>query len=425
MILKNCAFLITQDQQRQVLEGYDLRISGGKISKIAKNIDSSGEAQIDCKKKIVLPSFINLHTHLAMGLLRGHEDDLELEPWLSSIWKAEEKMSQKEYYAGSKFACLEMIRSGTSAFLDMYFEEKNTLKAAKEAKLRGYFGEGLIDYCGSKKAGPIISKLTELTKYCQSQKSPLLNPIVTPHSCYTCSEELIVESKKFAAKNKLLYGMHLSETRKEVYGCYAKHKKRPAEYLESLGVLDSNFIGFHSSWLTKGEIETLAKYKSSAAHCPTSNMKLATGGAFPYREMKEAGVKIGLGTDGAASNNSLNILGEMKAACLMQKWLRWNASEMSAQQALDLATIGGASILKLNSGSLESGKNADILMLDKNHFSMLPPKNLVSHIVYSCSREAITDLIVNGEFLMNEGKVMSLKEEEVKQEFLEAFERLI
>ncbi|MGC9310680.1 MAG: amidohydrolase family protein [Candidatus Aenigmatarchaeota archaeon] len=197
---------------------------------------------------------------------------------------------------------------------------------------------------------------------------------------------------------------------------------RPVEYLDSLGLIDEKFIGFHSSWVTKGEIGILGNCGASVVHCPVSNMKLATGGAFPYREMKGAGVKIGLGTDGAASNNSLNMLGEMKTACLLQKWLRWNAAEMTAQVALDLATVNGAKILGLNSGSIEAGKNADLLMLDKSHFSMLPHRNLVSHIVYSCSRDAISDLIVEGERIMEGRAVTTLDEDKTKKEFIRAFE---
>ncbi|MBN2095442.1 MAG: amidohydrolase [Candidatus Aenigmarchaeota archaeon] len=426
MLLKNCSAVLTQDERRTVLKGADILIRDSRIEKVSKNIDSSESEceKIDCRGKIVMPSFVNAHTHLPMVLLRGYRDDLTLNEWLSEVWKAEAKMKEEDYYAGAKFGLLEMIRSGTSAYLDMYFGSEQILKASEKAGLRGYLGHPLMDFGDSeKKEGTLKEAKKSVKKILES--NGLCRPVISPHSVYTCSKELLLEAKKFAESKNLLYTTHLSETRKEVYDCHRKYGKRPAEFLEELGVIDNTFVGFHSAWLTKGEISMLAGKKASVVSCPASNMKLATGGAFPYREFREAGVTVGIGTDGACSNNSLNMLGEMKAMCLMQKWLRWNASEMAAQSALDMATLGGAKILGLNSGSIGAGKNADLLLLDKSHYSLLPGTDLVSNIVYSASREAISGLIVNGQFLMQEKQILTLDEEAIKEGFMKSSERLL
>jgi len=419
MLLKNCAFIVTQDKNRKILRDFDILIEDGKIRKIAKNLDGGEKSceKLDCRGKILLPSFVNAHTHLPMGLLRGYKDDLDLHSWLSEVWKAEAKMNDNEYYLGAKFACLEMIKSGTSAYLDMYFGNGHILKSTVESGIRGYSGLALMDFEDAEKRKKALNEARSLAKMASKDKSGLFKPVLSPHSIYTCSKELLLEAKKLAKEYNYLYTIHLSETRKEVYDCHKKYGKRPVEFLDDLGIIDKHFVGFHSAWLTKGEISILGKRKASAIYCPVSNMKLATGGAFAYREMLESGVTIGLGTDGACSNNSLNMLSEMKTACLMQKWLRWNACEMLAQNALDMATINGAKILGLNSGSIEVGKNADIVFFDKKHYSMLPGTDIVSNIAYSASREAISELMVGGKFVMHDRKVLTLDEDKVKEEF--------
>lgn len=427
MLLKGCGVMITQNKERAIFRDYDILIEGGKIKKIAKNLEEHKKSHevIDCRNKIVCPSFINMHTHLPMNLMRGFRDDLELRTWLNDIWKVEAKIKEEEYYSGAKFACLEMIKSGTGTFLDMYFGLESIAKAAQEAKLRGYIGRALMDFGDGERQRMVLREAEEDIKMARSRKNPLIVPVISPHSVYTCSKELLEESKNIARKNNLLYTIHLSETRTEVYECFDDYKLRPVEFLDKIGVIDEDFVGFHCGWVTKGEILILGKRKASVVHCPNSNMKLATGGAFPYREFVESKVKIGLGTDSACSNNSLDILSEMKLACLMQKWLRWNACEMVAQDALDMSTINGAQILGLNSGIIEAGKNADIVFFDRKHYSMIPQTSIVSNIVYSASREAITDLMVNGEFVMRDKKVLVMNEEKVKWDFEKASQKLV
>jgi 5-methylthioadenosine/S-adenosylhomocysteine deaminase len=418
MLLENCSIVVTQDKERRILRDSDILIEGGVIRKVGKNIKTDEKTceKIDCSGKIVAPAFINMHTHLPMTLLRGYRDDMDFHTWLSEVWKIEAKMKDSDYYIGSKFACLEMIKSGTSTFLDMYFGNGSIVKASNEVGLRGYIGFAMMDFGDIQKRKISIIEAKKIIGICREKKG-LCQPMISPHSIYACSKDLLIEAKELAEKNGILFTIHLSETRKEVYECHKKYGKRPVEFLDGLGIIDKNFVGFHCGWVTVGEISILGKRGASVVHCPISNMKLATGAAFPYREMKEAGIVIGLGTDGAASNNSLNMLNEMKTACLMQKWFRWNALELTAQAALDMATINGAKILGLNSGSIEIGKNADILMMDKGHYSMLPGTDIISNIVYSASREAISDLMVNGEFVMQDRKVLTMNEENVKKDF--------
>lgn len=427
ILLKNCGFVVTQNKARDILRDCDILIENGRIKEIKKEISGLAEdfEILDCRNKIVLPAFFNLHTHSPMTLLRGYKDDLELQPWLNEIWKVEAKLKDKHFYLGAKFACLEMIKSGISCFLDMYFGMENIFRAVEEAGIRGFLGEAMMDFKEEGKTEEEIKKAERFINFCTKAKNPLIKPVVSPHAIYTCSPSLLLQAKEIAKEKGLLYTIHLSETRKEVFDCYKEHKKKPVQYLKDLNLLDEKFVAFHCVWLTLEEISILAKSNAKVVHCPISNMKLATGGVFPFREMREHNILIGLGTDGACSNNSLNILEEMKVACLLQKWFRWNASEISAQEALDLVTINGAKILGINSGSIEEGKNADLVLLDKNHFSLLPSKNLISNLVFSCSREAITDLMVGGRFVMRDRKVLSMDEEKAREEFKKALEELI
>ena len=427
VLLKNCGFIITQNRDRAILRNFDILIEEGRIKEIKKEISvSTKDCEIlDCRNKIVLPAFLNLHTHSPMTLLRGYKDDLELHPWLQEIWKVEAKLKDKHFYIGAKFACLEMIKSGISCFLDMYFGMGSIFRAVVEAGIRGFLGEALMDFKEEGRTEEEIKKAEKFADFCIKAGNPLIKPVIAPHSIYTCSPSLLLRAKEIAREKGLLFTIHLSETRKEVFDCYKEHKKKPVNYLKDLNLLDEKFIAFHCVWLTREEISILAKSNAKAVHCPISNMKLATGGVFPFREMKESNILIGLGTDGACSNNSLNILEEMKVACLLQKWFRWNASEISSQEALDLVTINGAKILGINSGSIEEGKDADLVFLNKEHLSLLPSQNLISNLVFSCSREAISDLMVRGRFVMRDRKVLSMDEEKTKEEFKKALEELI
>lgn len=424
ILLKNCRFLVTQDKERRILKNVDVLIEEGKIAKISKNIGSEANEIFDCSKKIVMPALFNAHTHASMVLLRGYRDDQELHSLLSDVWKVETKLKPWHIYAGALFACMEMAKTGTYCFCDMYFEMEEVAKATHEIGLKAFLGYGMVDLFSQEKREKEIRETKKFIENIEGKYSGIA-PVLAPHAIYTCSKELLEWVNEFSKEKNLLKTIHLSETRKEVFDCVKVHGLRPVEYLEKMGFLDEKTVIFHGSWVTKEEIKILSKYKTSAVHCPVSNMKLATGGAFPLREYLNSGVKVCLGTDGACSNNCLDMFREMKQAALLQKWFRWNACELTAQQALDLVTLNSAEIFRLNSGSIEEGKEANIAILDLNHYSLQPARNIISNIVYSATGNCVSDLIVGGKFVVRNKKLVNVDEEKIKEKFEKAVEDVL
>jgi 5-methylthioadenosine/S-adenosylhomocysteine deaminase len=430
LLLKNCKLVITQNPERKILKGYDILVENGKIKEVRKSISAKDyEIEIvDCSKKIALPGLINCHTHSPMILLRGYKDDQLLEDWLKDIWQVEAKLKPKHVEIATLFACIEMIKSGTTCFVDMYFHMNSMLQAVKQAGIRAFLGYGMIDMydwkVNEEKREKEITETLRWIKKVSEENNSLIRATIAPHAIYTCSQELLEKSNEIAKQYKLFKTIHLAETRKEVHDCWKNYGKRPVEWLDAIGFLDNQTIAFHASWLTKSEINTLAKKGVKVVHCPSSNLKLATGGSFPFREFLEAKATICLGTDGAASNNSLNMFSEMKFAALLQKWFRWNAKEMLAQQALDLATINSANALELNTGSIEVGKEADLILLDAKHYSLQPSTNVVSNLVYSASSEAVSDVIIAGKIVMRDRKIVTIDEEKVQEKFEKTIESL-
>jgi len=422
MLLKNCKVVITQNKDRQILKNVDILITGNKIEKIGKEINTNVDEIIDCSNKLVMPGLINMHTHSPMILLRGYRDDQELYDWLSDVWAIERKLKPRDIYVGALMACLEMIKTGTICFVDMYFHMNEVARAVEEIGLKAFLGYGMIDMWDEEKREFEIKETLRFIKSIKDKEN--IKPVVAPHGVYTCSKELLLEAKRISEEFNIPLTIHLSETRKEVYDTWKRYGKRPVEFLEEIGFLGKNVIAFHCSWVTKQEIKILAKSNVTVVSCPTSNMKLATGGAFPYREFKEAGANICLGTDGACSNNSLDMFQEMKFFALMQKWFRWNGKEVTAQECLDLTTVNPAKALNLNSGSVEEGKVADIITLNLDHFSLLPTKNVISNLVYSATGNCVSDVIINGKIIIRDGELLTVNEEKIKEKFEKAVKKL-
>jgi 5-methylthioadenosine/S-adenosylhomocysteine deaminase len=392
----------------------DIFIEENKIEKIGENLDLKANEKIDGRgEKAVLPGFVNCHTHSAMTLFRGYADDFPLKEWLTKkIWPLEQKITEDDVYWGTKLACLEMIKTGTTCFNDMYWYGEAVIEAAREMGLRAVVGPLIIDF--DKKRGSIEN----FEKMYQKFKLKLtgvgsLSISVAPHSIYGVSKENLIWAKDFAEKENLLLHIHLSETEEEVNGCLKLAKLRPVEYLEKIGFLNGNCILAHSIWLNEKEIEILAKRKCSVVYNPCSNMKLASG-IFPYKKLKEAGVNICLGTDGPASNNSLDMFLEMKFASLLQKIKEMDPTIAPAKEIFEIATKNGAKALKINAGEIKVGKLADLILIDLNQISLTPGHNLVSDIVYSAKGNCVSDLICNGKILMQDRKIEG--EEKIKKE---------
>jgi 5-methylthioadenosine/S-adenosylhomocysteine deaminase len=388
-------------------------IDDGRIVEIG-DAPRSADVVVGGAGKIVLPGLINTHTHLSMVLLRGYADDMRLQDWLQKkIWPLESRLTPQACYQGALLGSAEMIMSGTTTFLDMYFNMEDVARAVKESGLRAFLSYGIIDLFDSAKAKSEQEKTKKFFEYVQSLGTSRVQFAVGPHAPYTCSPETLVWAKEFAVKNKVIDHIHVAETRKEQADFQKERGLRVVEYLDKIGALCNRMLAAHCVWLTKTEVATLGKAGVSVGHCPVSNMKLASGGVAPLPEMFEAGIAVGLGTDGAASNNSLNMFETMKVCALLQKAHRWDATVLDAQKALDLATINGASALGIQDeiGSIEVGKKADIIMLD-SHDSNLNPihgkETVVSDTVYSASPANVDTTIVDGEVLMANRQLVTI-----------------
>ena len=395
----------------------DIYVEDGRIVEIGKTSKEADQV-LDASGKLVMPGLVNLHTHSPMSLMRGVSDDLELMPWLQKIWKIEPKLTEEDMYIGGSLALLEMIKTGTTAFLDMYWYLDGVAKAAKELGIRAFLSWAMVDPDKTQIEHERLAK--EFIKRWKGDE--LVRPSVGPHAVYTCGEETLLKAKDIAEKNDTLIHLHLAETREENEGHVKAYGERPIPWLEKIGFLSERLVAAHVVWVTKGEIRTLAKYGVKVAHNPTSNMKLATGGVMPWPEMKEAGLTVGLGTDSAVSNNNLDMFEEMKVAAILQKAHRWNPEIMKAGDALDMATLDGAKALGLDYGIKENAL-ADFILVDLKHYKMVPHINLVSNLVYSATGDVVTDVVVNGKMVMNDRRVPG--EEEIVERALKRAEELV
>jgi len=395
-------------------EKKDIYIKDKKIEKIGNNLDFNAGKKIDGKgKKAVLSGLINCHTHSSMILFRGYGDDLPLKEWLEDkIWPLERKLTEEDIYWGVKLACLEMIKTGTTCFNDMYWllgHPETTIKAIQEMGLRAVIGFTILDVMADGKKEAI----TELYEKFENKHSDLITFSIAPHSIYTVSKENLIWAKDFARKNNLLLHIHLSETEKEVKNCQKKYGLRPVEFLEKIGFLGENTVLAHSVFLSDKEIEILGKRKCSVVNNPVSNLKLGIGEIFPYKSFKKAGVNICLGTDGAVSNNNLDLFEEMKFAALLQKLREENPSQVKAKEMVEVATRNGARALKIDAGEIKEGKLADLILIDLNQLCLCPGLNFYSDLVYSASGNCVSDMICNGKIIMRERKVKG--EEEIME----------
>lgn len=385
----------------------DIFIEGNQIKRIGKKLNLKAKEKIDGKgEKAVLPGLINCHTHAAMILFRGYADNLPLKTWLEKkIWPLEAKLTKKDIYWGTKLACLEMIKTGTTCFNDMYWLEEVAAEAVEEMGIRAKIGLVLLDFLpmGSKKNIEKYWKLFKKKKF----KTVIFS--IAPHSIYAVSKENLIWAKNFAKKNNLILHIHVSETEKEVKDCQKKWKLRPIEYLDKIGFLGKNVVLAHGIWLSDKEIKILKKRKCSVIYNPCSNLKLASG-IFPYKKLKKNRVNICLGTDGAASNNNLDLFEEMKTGALIQKCREKDTTVASVKEIFDSATINGAKALKMNIGKIQEGKLADLILVDLNSTFFLPGHNFISDIVFSASGPTVTDSICNGKILMRDRKVKGEKE---------------
>ena len=411
-ILIKGATIVTQNAKREILQG-DVFLSGGKIEKIGKNLREKAEEAVDGKGKLLFPGLINTHTHIAMTLLRGYGEDMRLQDWLQKkIWPAEAKLKPDDVYWGTMLGIAEMIRSGATCFNEMYVVGvEGIAQAAEKAGIRASIARGMFDRLPGRSLEKEVKAGIGFASGLKS-RSGRVTPAISCHAPYTCSEELVRKGKEYAKKKDLQFHIHASETRKEVFDILKETGKRPFEYLDSLGIMDEKTVLAHSVYVSKREILLAGKMKANVSHCPVSNMKLAGGGVSPVSEFALAGANVALGTDGAASNNSLNMIETMKLAALAQKNQYWDPLALSTQQVFDFATLNGAKALGVNAGSVEEGKLADLAMADLKAPNMNPAHNHLANLVYAMNPSNVTDVLVGGEFVMREKKITAFDEEE-------------
>ncbi len=417
VLIKN-GTLITMDKGRRVLKNFSMSLEGGRIAEIAEEITGEADFVIDAKRKLVLPGLVNAHTHLPMTLFRGLADDLHLDKWLrDEIWPVEGSLEDRHVYAGSLLGCLEMLKSGTTCFNDMYFFLDEIARAVEESGIRAVLSWAMIDLGDEEKGKALLEEGRRLVKRSRSEKEGYggrVKVFLGPHAPNTCSQELLVGSKELADEYDTGIHIHVAETRGEVENSVKDKGARPFEYLDKIGFLGSNVVAAHSTWASKKEIALMKKRDVKVAHNPTCNMKLGSGVAR-VPEYLEAGITVSLGTDGPASNNNLDIFEDMKICALIHKSNKEEASVLPAERVLEFATINGAKALGMEDeiGSLEVGKRADVILVDLDRPNLTPLTNPVSHLVYAAKGCDVDTVIVDGKILMEGRQLRTLDEVEV------------
>jgi len=412
--------VVTVDATRRVLNPGAIAIDGTDI--VAVDTPGNIARQYSAKQtmtvagQIVMPGLINTHTHAPMVMMRGLADDLALMEWLQKyIFPAEAKTVTPAFTrTGTRLALLEMIQSGTTAYADMYYFEEEIAKATKEAGLRGVLGQTIIKFPVPDAKTP-ADGLARARRYIEQWKNdPLIVPAVAPHSPYTLEEDTLKQCAALAKELHVPMLIHLAETRDEVEIMRSQHQRSPTGYLDSLGVLGPNVLAAHGVWVSAEDIATLKARGVSVSHNPESNEKLASGTA-PVVGYLKAGVTLGLGTDGAASNNDLDMFEAMRFAALLHKLQNNDPKATPAPVVLEMATRMGAQALGLDKqiGSLEAGKRADLIMLGLDRARTTPMFDPVSHIVYVAHGDDVRSMMVNGKFLMRDRKVLTLDEARV------------
>ena len=414
-------WIITCEADNKVLNNHALIIHDGIIKKIIASDSVAQHYQSDDIRHFnyhaIMPGFINSHTHLAMNLFRGLADDRALMDWLNNyIWPAEKKWVNSEFvYDASLLAMGEMIRGGTTCFNDMYFFLNDTAKAAELAGMRAHIGIHVINVPTSWGKTPAEYLEKGLEFHAQYKNHELIKITMAPHAIYTVPDDVLVELLGVAEKLNLKMNMHIQETSAEVEQSIATTKMRPLRRLQKLGLVSPRLIAIHMTEINEEDLEILSVCQPNIVHCPESNMKLASGIA-PLDKFKITGVNVALGTDGAASNNDLDMIGEMRTAAFLAKASTRNPTSLSAIEALRMATINGAQALGIEkvTGSLTAGKSADFIAINLDELETLPVYHPASQIVYAASRHQVTDVWVAGKQLLKNRELQTLDEDRLK-----------
>lgn len=420
MLIKDAAVVLPNGKTQE----NDIVIEGNKITSIGKApADLKADNVINAKGKLAVPGFVNAHTHASMTLLRSYADDMNLMDWLNNmIWPIEAKMRKKDIYAGAMLAAVEMIKTGTTTFADMYGDMEQVAQMTIESGLRGVLSRGIIGVAPNGEQA--FKENKELYDNYHGSADGRITVMFGPHAPYTCPPDFLRRVAEAAKERKADVHIHLSETKGEVNDCLKNYGKTPMEIMEDTGIFDCGTLGAHCVWLSDKDIEIMAKHNVRVAHNPGSNMKLASGIA-PVPQLLKAGVCVGLGTDGASSNNNLDMLEEIRLAALLHKVNTLDPLAVPAFEALKMGTEYGAKAVGLeNLGRLEEGAIADITLFDMSGYAWQPKFDLISLLVYSAPSNSADTVIVDGRVLMEKGELKTLDEEKIIYEAAQSVARI-
>lgn len=410
--------LVLAGEDLSPLSGAAVAVEDGAIAHVGEvPADWRPDERLDAADKAVLPGLINTHTHAAMTLLRGYADDLPLQEWLATkIWPAEAGLTGEHVYWGALLAILEMLRTGTTCFADMYFFMDEVARAVGEAGIRAVLCHGMIGLDPAKAERELATGL-EFARAWRGAANGRISTMLGPHAPYTCPDGFLREVVAAAGEEDLALHIHVSETERENIEMRERAGRTPVAHLEEIGLFARPVLLAHGVWLSDEDIAILARRRAGVAHCPGSNLKLASGLA-PAAALLAAGVPVGLGTDGAASNNNLDLLREVRLAALVHKVRERDATAIPARAALAMATAGGATCLGLGDeiGRIAPGFRADLITVALDRPHLTPPHNILSHLVYAAEGYDVADVIVDGRILVRDGKNTVLDEERIRRE---------
>lgn len=424
IIIKNGYILTMNPAQDDIKQGV-IVIDNGIITKVAESTDETADNVIDAKGGVVMPGLVNTHTHAGMTLFRGYADDLALSDWLENhIWPAEAQLTDNDLYVCTKLACLEMIRSGTTAFVDMYIHVDSVARAVEESGMRAALSYGMISIGDSARARSELKEGRRFVREWNGRADGRITTMYGPHAPHTCSREFLGLIREYAFEDNAKIHIHILETEDELNEMKKTYGMCSVNMLDELGFLNNDIIAAHCVWLSDGDIDILNKSGVNVSHNPVSNMKLASG-ISPVPKMLARGVNVSLGTDGCASNNNLDMFEEMKTAALLHKVNTADPTVLPARQVLEMATINGARAMGINSGMLKVGCMADVIIIDMNKPHLTPVYDVASHLVYSASGGDVRTTIVNGNILMDDYRILVMDEQKVMDEVRSAADELI
>jgi len=403
ILIKN-GMIVTQDRDRQILET-DIYIEDERIVEIGE-LNHEADHRIDARGSVILPGLINTHCHVAMSLMRGIADDVPFGEFLDRMFKYDANRTREDVYHGAMLGCAEMLLSGITSFVDLYYFEDEIARAVQEMGMRGFLGWAVLDQEYTTQEGVPLNNCENFIREFRNRKN--IYPIVGLQGCYVCSDETFSKGKELADRYDTLCHLHLAETKKEVDDHMAATGKHPARSLWDIGFLDERVLAAHCVWMSPEEIRLFRESKANVSHCPVSNSKLSVGKVAPVPDMVNEGITVSLGTDGCVSNNSMNLFADMKFCSLIHKTASNDPAIIQAQKVLDFATIDAARALRMDDaiGSIEEGKTADLIVLDGGvpGFTPFNRHAIVPHLVYSSSQLDLKTSIVGGEIICSEGK---------------------